>query len=108
MLTTEKVFDMLPSVVDIYEKLDLDSYRAKLIKENTGKKVDKNQLGIDAFKYVLKNSSKVKDEFFQIVAVFQEKTVEEVKAQSFVQTVNTIKDIFSNKDAVDFFKQAVQ
>jgi hypothetical protein len=108
MLTTEKVFDMLPSVVDIYEKLDLDSYRKKIANESKGETVDKNQVGIDAFKYILKNSGKVKEEVFEIVAIFQEKSVEEIKVQSFSETINSFKEIFSNKEAMSFFKQAVQ
>jgi archaellum component FlaC len=108
MLTTEKVFDMLPMVVDIYEKLELDIYRKKIAEENKGKAVDKNQVGIDAFKYIIKNIGKVKEEVFQIVAAFEEKTIEEIKNQSFTDTINSFKEIFSNKEAMHFFKQAVQ
>lgn len=108
MITSEKVFDMLPTVVTLYDKLDIDSYRKKLAKENIKKKLDSNDLGIEIFKYVLKNSSKVKEDFFEIVAIFDDKTVEEVKLQSFGKTINSIKEIFSDKETVGFFKDAIQ
>lgn len=109
MINSEKAFDMLPSVVDIYDKLDLDGYRKKIAEENKGKKDISNEtLGIDLFKYVLKNSGKVKEEVFEIVAIFEEMPIEEVKAQSFMKTINTIKGIFSDQETTDFFKSAMQ
>ncbi len=109
MFSTEKAFDMLPSVVVLYDKLDLDSYRKEFVEKNKGKKdVDANVIGIDLFKHVLKNSAKVKEEVFEIVAVFEEKTIEEVKSQNFMRTLNTIKEIFSDAEATDFLKQAMQ
>jgi len=64
--------------------------------------------GINLFKFVLKNSAKVKEEVFEIVAVFEEKSVEEIKAQDFMLTINTFKEIFSDKDAVGLFTQAIK
>jgi len=108
MFNTEKAFDMLPSVVTLYDKLDLDAYRKKIAAKTKGKdENDKEALGIDLFKYILKNSTKVKEEVFEIVSIFEDKTVEEVKAQSFIKTVNTIKSIFSDKETMSFFKQAM-
>ncbi|MBU3176093.1 hypothetical protein KPL47_06890 [Clostridium estertheticum] len=108
MISTEKVYDMLPVVTVLYDKLDLDGYRKKFIKENKGKKdIDKNAIGIDVFKHILKNSQKVKEEIFEVVAIFEEQTVEEVKAQSFMKTLNSLKEIFSDKETVDFLKQAI-
>lgn len=108
MLSSDKVFDMLPVVVVLYDKLDLDTYRKKLAKENEEKKLDSNDLGIEIFKYVLKNSSKVKEDFFEIVSIFEDKTIEQVKKQSFAKTVSAIKIIFTDKEATSFFKQAIQ
>ncbi|HBV88316.1 MAG TPA: hypothetical protein DEF42_17125 [Desulfosporosinus sp.] len=108
MISTEKVFDMLPIVVDLYDKLDLDSYRKDIIEKNKdNKNVNKEMLGIDWFKYILKNSAKVKEEVFEIVSIFEDKPVEEVKAQSFGKTINTIKEIITDKETMSFFKQAV-
>ena len=109
IFSTEKAFDMLPTVVVLYEKLDLDGYRKQLAKENKGKKdVNNTLLGIDLFKHVLKNSAKIKEEIFEIVSIFEDKTIEEVKAQSFGKTINTVKDIFTDKDATELFKSAIQ
>ena len=108
MVSTNKVFDMLPSVVVLYDKLDIDGYRKKIATENKGKKNLNNEvLGIDLFKYILKNSGKIKEEVFEIVAIFEDKTVEEVKAQSFMATINTVKGIFQDKETMDFLAQAM-
>lgn len=109
MFTTEKAFDALPTVVDLYDKLDIDGYRKKISEENKGKgkKVDVNAIGINLLKYILTNTPKIKEEVFSLVAIFEDKTVEEVKAQNFVKTLKTFKTIFEDKDLMDFFKQAI-
>lgn len=108
MITSEQAFDMLPHVTDIYDKLDLDSYKKELNESLKGKKVDNIEVGITVFKYVLKNSNKVKDEFFNIVAIAEEKPLDEVKKQPLLTTISTFRSIFSNKETMDFFKQAMQ
>ena len=108
MINTSTVFDMLPSVVVLYDKLDIDGYRKKLAEKNKGKTgMDAEKIGIDLFKYILKNSGKIKPEVFEIVATFEGKSVEEISAQSFMVTINSLKDIFSDKETMDFFKQAM-
>ena len=108
MISTEKAFDMLPSVVDLYDKLGVDDYRKKMAEDNKGKKLDQMTEGISLVKFILKNSGKAKEEVFEIVAVFEEKTVEEVKKQNFMITFNSFKAIFSDKEALSFFKQAIR
>ena len=108
MITTSKAFDMLPSVVDLYDKLDIESYRKKFAEENKGKKLDEMTKGIDMIKFILKNSGKVKPEVFEMVAIFEEKTVEEIKKQGFMVTVNSLKKIFSDKETMGFFKDAMR
>jgi len=108
MLTTEQAFDMLPAVVDLYDKLDIDGYREKIAEENKGKKLDEMTIGVNLFKFVLKNSLKVKQEVFEIVAVFEGKTVDEIKNQNFMTTINSFKEIFMDKEAVNFFKSAIR
>jgi len=108
MISTEQAFDMLPAVVDLYDKLDIEGYRKKFAEENKGKKLDEMTKGIDLFKFILKNSGKVKDEVFEIVAVFEEKPVEEIKSQNFMATVKSLKEIFSDKEAMSFFKDAMR
>ncbi len=112
MINSEKAFDMLPSVVDIYDKLNIDDYRKKMTEQykkdkEKGIMVTQMDAGIDLFKYVLRNSSKVKDDFFEIVSIMDEKSIEEVKKQPFSKTITAIKEIFTDKEAIDFFKQAM-
>lgn len=105
MISTEKLYDMLPAVTDLYDKLELDTCINEL------KEKDKDSallLGISLFKYILKNSGKVKDEVFEIVSIFEEKTVEEVKAQSFALTINSLRKIFTDKDITDFLTPAMK
>ena len=108
MISSEKLFDMLPTAVVLYDKLDIDTYRKKLTEENKKKKLDTKSLGIDLFKHILKDSGKVKEEIFEIVAIFQDAKIEEVKAQSFGKTITTVKAVFTDKEATDFFKQAIE
>lgn len=111
MLSTEKAFDMLPTVVVLYDKLDIDGYRKRLAEENKDKnKKDLNikVLGTDLFKHILKNSQKVKEEVFEMVSIFEDKPIEEVKAQNFMKTINTAKEIFTDKDTMELFKSAIQ
>jgi hypothetical protein len=99
---------MLPVVVELYDKLDIDGYRKRIAEENKGKKgVDNEAIGIDLLIYILKNSAKIKEEIFEVVAIFEEKTVEEIKVQSFLTTINTIKEIFADKETTDFLTQAM-
>ena len=107
MISSEKIFDMLPMIVVIYDKLDLDVYRKKIQEENKEKKLSTKDLGIVLGKYVLTNSKNVKEELFEIVAIMQEITLEEAKARGPFKMLTALKEIFTDKDAVDFFKQAI-
>ena len=108
MIETEKAYDMLPVVVDLYDKLDIKEYRKKMAKEYEGQEVDQTAVGIDMFKFVLKNSKKIKEEVFEMVAIFQDKTAEEVKAQNFAETVKAIKEIFTDEAAMALFGDAIR
>ena len=108
IINTSKAFDMLPAVVDLYDKLDIDGYRKTMAAKNKGKEVDQTTLGINLVKFVLKNSGKIKGEVFEIVAVFEDKTVEEIKEQNFMATVATFKAIFTDKETMGFFKDAIR
>lgn len=121
MINSEKAFDMLPFVSDIYEKIDMGKYIAnkkfELVK-NKDKNKSKNKeevdevkimgYGLDMFSYIMKNSPKVKDEFFNIVAIIEDKELKEVKAQPLGNTLKTIKLLFKDVETMIFFKQAMQ
>ncbi|WP_163583282.1 hypothetical protein [Gracilibacillus saliphilus] len=108
-LSNDQVFDMIPYAVDIYEKLDFDGYRKQIqekakSKKKAGKNIDPMDVGIDAVKYILKNSKEVKQEIFELIAIAENKTAEEIRSQSFIKTISTFKAIFTNKELVSFFK----
>ena len=108
MLNTEKVFDMLPVVVELYDKLDIAGYQKRIADQNKGKKnVNSEAIGVDLLIYILKNSAKIKEEIFEVVAIVEEKPVEEIKAQSFITTINAVKEIFQDEEAVSFLTQAM-
>lgn len=107
-IESEKVIDMLPHVVDIYEKLKFDEFRKDLKKKYAPKKkYDYLDPVIDSGKYILRNAPKVKDEVFTIVSIVEDRPLEDVKKQSFFKTLNTCKEIFQDKDLMDFFKGAM-
>jgi hypothetical protein len=115
MISTEKAFDMLPYVADIYEKVDIKSYvkkKNKKIKSKQTKKditeEDMTDFGLDMFAYIIRQSPKVKKEFFEIVAIIEDKKVEEVKKQNFGKTIKTIKGLYEDAETMDFFKSAVK
>ena len=112
MLSSEKAFDMLPYVSDIYEKLNLEKYILDTRKKNKGKG-NKNELemmglGLNMGAYVLKQSPKIKTEIFTIVAMIEDKTIDEVKAQPFIQTKKTLEGLFNDEEAMGFFKSAME
>lgn len=107
-ISTEKAFDMLPIVTVMYDKLKIDEFIKALTKENKNKIVTNTALGINLFKYILTNSKKVKQEVFEIVSVMEEATVEEIKEQSFAKTINTLKEVFTDNEATEFFKSAIK
>lgn len=109
MISTEKAFDMLPYISDIYEELDIKGYIEEnkiTLDSNDDFKTKMLSVGLDMFSYVLKNTGKIKEEIFEVVAIIEDKTLEEVKAQSIAKTMKTFKSLFEDKDIVDFFKQA--
>lgn len=110
MLSTEKAFEILPYISDIYEKLDFSEFIKKYQENKVEEDNERRQIiaGLDIFSFIMKQSGKVKDEFFNIVAIVEDKEIEEIKKQSFAKTLKTVKDIFTDKETVDFFKQAMQ
>lgn len=99
MISTEKVFDTLPIIVDIYEKLDIAEYKKTFKKD-----ADKKEAGINLFKYIFKHSKNIKNEIFEIVAILEDKEIEEVKKQGIMNTIKTLKELFQDDEIVNFFK----
>lgn len=106
-ITTEQTFDMLPNAVAIYEKIELDKFRKDFQVKNKNKKVDVEDAGVEVILYLTKNLSKVKGDVFELLAIAENKPVEEVKAQPLSKTLQSLKAIFLDKDLMDFFKEAM-
>ena len=108
-LSTEKAFDLLPYVVEIYEKMNVDKYIKDTRRKLKGKNnIDELAVGIDMFKFVLKNLNKAEKEVFEVIAILEEKTVEEVRVQPLSITFKSLKDLLTNKELTNFFKSAMQ
>lgn len=109
-VSTEQVFDMLPHASDIYTNLNIKNYLKNNVftaKKGENAENSKKLAGADLIAYILKNSPKAKEAFFNIVAIFEGKSIEEVKKQSLFKTMATIKAIMNDKDLLDFFKASV-
>ena len=114
MIDTEKAFDMLPHAVEIFEQLDIQAYGKRKAEEykkkNPGKDIKEMQseIGIDIIKHIVKSSQKVKQEFFSIVAIAAGVDLETAKKRPLAESMQTFKEIFMDKDLLDFFKGAMQ
>lgn len=104
MISTEKALDVLPFVAAMYEKIDFESFRTSIKTE--GKTA--NQVGIEVFLFLVKNAGKIKTEIFETVAILDDKTAAEIKAQPLSKTLASLKELFSDPEIAGFFKQAVQ
>lgn len=118
MISTEQAFDILPQMCTIYEKVNVKAFVKdhKIKNKKTGKKaldevdedVEMVTVGLDLFAYILKQLPKVKKEVFEIIASLENMTVDEVKKQPLTKTLSTFKELLTNEELVDFFKQAVK
>ncbi|WP_342432608.1 hypothetical protein [Neobacillus sp. FSL H8-0543] len=109
MINSEQAFDMLPDMVNIFEKLDIENYRKESLAKYQGEEnVDYKKVGLEVIFYIIKNSGKVKDEFFSVVSIAEGKEVEEIKKQSLAKTITTFKEILTDKELMGFFKTAMQ
>ena len=122
-IDSEKAFDLLPFVADIYDKVDMRGYIARkkfeVVKNNAinkQKSKDKQEPtdmatmlnGIDMFVYVMKKSEEVKEEFFEIVAIIEGRELEDIKRQPPAKTFKTITLLFEDIETMDFFTQAMK
>lgn len=109
MITTEKAFDMLPCAVEIIEKLDMRGYilKNKELIDAKDRDTAMKEKGFDFMMHILKNTSKVKTEVFEILAIASDQSVEDIKAKPFSETLNQLKVLMQDEELMDFFKQAM-
>ena len=114
MITTEKVFDILPDIIDMYEKIGLKDYNRKLATEYRKKYPDKpisdyqEEIGRDVIFYIIKNSKRAKNEFFKVISVLADVTEEEAKKQSLSQTLKIFNELLKDDELMDFFTTAMR
>lgn len=95
----ELLLDIAPEVVAIYEKLDLKKFAEK----NKGK--EQNEIGMALILFILSNTKKFKTEFFNVISVLEDITVQEAKELKLPELIAILKEIGNNKELIDFFKQ---
>jgi len=111
MISNDKAFDMLPHAVEIFEKLDIQTYINEHKIEIDGD-ADRDALtqeqGMQLIKYVLRHASEVKEEVFNIVAIAEDMAVDEVREAGISTTITTFKNLLQDKELMGFFSQGTQ
>lgn len=95
----EKLCNVAPVVADLAEKLSKDTEFKSLvlsIKEN----VNNTVFLLKALPLLLKNYAA---EAYEILSIWNEKSVDEIKAQPFAETIRQIKALFADEDIRSFF-----
>lgn len=100
-MNAEKLFDMLPCFGEIIDKLGLED-----MVKNAPK--DMYQAGTKLIKEIMKNSRKVKAEFFEMIAIYKEMTTDEAKKLQPAEVIEAIQEIFKEAGVGDFFKSAIR
>ena len=101
-INAEKLFDILPDATEIFEKLDVQ----KFVQENKGK--DNNELGVALITYILKNTKQFKTEFFNVIAILKEISIDKAKELKLGELTEILKEIGNDKELVSFFKSLMQ
>lgn len=95
----EKLCNIAPIIDTLSERLSKDTEFKTLMQ---GEKTNRAFL-FKVFPYILKN---YREETFEILAVWSDRTVEEVEAQAFGETVKQIKELVSDEDFRSFFSSS--
>ena len=105
-ITNEKAFELIPHVMDIYEKIKPEIDKSLTPEHVKGK--SQEEVGLIMQKQFFRNISKVKNEIFEIMAVIEDRTAEEIKKDDFIATSKKIINLLKDKELLDFFKSAMQ
>ena len=111
MITTEKAFDLLPYVADIFDQLDLekvlDEKRAEAKKQKGTAEERQKALGLSMIMHIIKNTDKCKKSFFPMISILCDCTEEEAKQKPISETIAALKSLFADEELMGFFKSAV-
>lgn len=96
----DKLCDVTPYLIDIIEKSGKDEeVRSLILKIRANKKATV----ADQMRLLPILMKKYKDEIFNILAIFNDKSVDEIKEQSITDTIKQVFALFNDKDIKDFF-----
>lgn len=95
----EKLCNVAPVVADLAEKLSKDTEFKSLVL-STKENVNNTVFLLKMLPLLLKNYAA---EAYEILSIWNDKSVEEVKAQPFAETVRQIKALFADEDLRSFF-----
>lgn len=109
IISTDTAFDMVPAVCSIYDKIDVKTFTSAFADEmNTAEsEVDETIVGLDLFMHVLRQSSLIKDEIVEIVSILEDRSIEDVRAQSIIKSLTSIKTIFEDREIMGFFESVM-
>lgn len=97
----DKLCNIAPVIADLSEKLANDAeFKAFM----AGKKAMTNREFI--FKMIPHLLKNYREEAFNILAVWNDKTVDKIKEQPFGETIAEVKSIFNDKDFRSFFSSS--
>lgn len=109
-LSTDKTVSVLCELTPHVESIFVDNDLMEELK--TALDFAKAKTRAEQFALILGKFSKIipillgkkKKDVFGILAVLNEKTVEEISAQNIIVTMKQIKELSTDKDLIDFFK----
>lgn len=97
----DKLCNIAPVIADLSEKLANDAEFKSFM--NGRKNMSNREFVFKFLPHVLKN---YREEAFNILAVWNDKTVDEVKSQPIGETIAEVKSIFNDKDFRSFFSSS--
>lgn len=111
-ITTEQAIDMLPAMVEIYEKTKMNELIKESRKNFKAKEgVDSEDIIIDAMseigKKILKQAPILKKEIYEISAIAQNITPEEARNQSFAKNIVVVRSIIKDEEVMELFNLAM-
>lgn len=95
----EKLCNVAPVVADLAEKLSKDTEFKSLVL-STKENVNNAVFLLKVLPLLLKNYAA---EAYEILSIWNEKSVDEIKAQPFSETIRQIKALFADEDIRSFF-----
>lgn len=100
-----KLAEVCPIIGDLVERLRADEeWQAAIIKARTEKTNDRVFTLKVVLPHLLKN---YKDLIYEVLAVFNEQSIDEIKEQDVFITVNKIKELLTDKSVMGFISSFV-